>query len=619
MPSGKPSANAIKAGEAFVELSADDAGFVRGLERIKNRLSRMGGLLRNTGLATAAAGAALLAPLVGSFTAAIKHADRMQDIADRTDSTSEAVSRLAYAADLSASSIEDVELGNKTLVKSAVAAQRGSKGQAAAFEQMGVSAGEFLEMPMDERFVLLAKTLEELDDPLERSTFLLNTLGKSASTLLPLLSGGADGLKALFDEAERSGQVVNSDDAKRSAAAMDLIDKAMKEVKATIFEIGLAFLGFGDDLKQSGDILATYLRQIREWVKNNKEVVRIVAIVAAVLIGAGLAAIVFGLAASGVSAIVSVLSGALTVLIGLFTVIKVVMLAIASPIGLIAALIVGLVVVILQATGLLDRFIGGVKNTFSGLGKMWSETFGGIVKAIQAGKLEMAWNLVIGGLESTYLTFLKNFKNNWFNFAGYFINTIAFAIAYVRMLFVKLWAWLRTALVDVLETVAKPVAEVTDFLNITDGKAKQIERIAKTARDNIKKDAEEDILKVDKEEQARLDKRNAEHMKEMRDLQQRINLIEAARKHILDMLNAPEIVDVGGGGLPVAPMPRRKRAGLVDQLGDSVQGLFQSADFRGVLGLGGPNTMAQKNLDKLEDIDVTLREIRDKIEINQFT
>ena len=69
--------------------------------------------------------------------------------------------------------------------------------------------------------------------------------------------------------------------------------------------------------------------------------------------------------------------------------------------------------------------------------------------------------------------------------------------------------------------------------------------------------------------------------------------------------------------LPVAPFPRVKGArSIEDSLGDSVRGLFQSADFQGALGLGPANSYAKQQLDTQQAIVTEIKGLRTDIQNN---
>lgn len=609
------SKEAIKAGEAFVELSADDSRVTEVLSRFTNRLHKLGSNLRATGLSLAASGTLLTAPLAATFAGFISHADKLQDVADRMNTTTEAVSKLSYAADFSASSIEDVEAADRKLTQSAVAASRGSVEQSQAFAKLGLSAESFLEMSPDERFVQIAAAIEGIDSPLERSRLLFGVLGESASKLLPLLANGAEGLKELYQQAEDSGSIVSSEDAKKSAALMDMFDKALREVKNTLYAVGAAFLGFTDDVKGGSQSLSKFLKGIRDWIKDNQTLIVTVGAIGAALTVAGGLLIAFGLIASGVATGIT----ALTAVVTLFgTVATGVFAAITSPIGICVALIAGLTAAFLTLTEAGRGIASSISATFASIGDTVKATFGTIVAAIKAGRIDVAWKVVGLGLLAIWQDVIAQLLERWHHFTNLFTDAFRNAIAAIRQAWVKASAWIQEKLINLLEVSIIPILEASDWVGITDNKVGEMENRIRKSRETIQRDKSESLKDIDAEGQAAKDAeltRQANRVKEYTD--RRDDLRRQIAELNAEVAKQPEAVpDVNR-----APMPHLPGRGesLMSQLGQSVKGVFQSADYRGALALGRPNSDAKDQLRKLTDIDLVLNKIHNKIEPGTFT
>lgn len=700
------SADAIKAGRAFVEISADDKKFNSTLDRIVKRFHGIGVALQQTGKTFALSGAAILAPLGGAFLSAIKHADKIQDIADRMETTTEAVSKLGYAADLSAASLEDVEAANRILTKSAVAAAGGAKDQAAMFDKLGISAAEFLAVPVDERFLRIAEGLEKIDDPLERSQFLLALFGKQATTVIPLLSEGADGLRKLFEEAEKTGSVLRGEDGKKAAKIADLMDRAWKEVKNTIFEVGLSYLGFTDDLTQSSETFSKTLKNIRDWIRDNRQLIATITLLGAALVVTGITMLLLGTLFKG-------LATAGTVLIGVLKLLKIVGLAtwaaLLSPLIAIVGAIAAIVIIAGSLTGKLGNFFKGFGDTFRSIGNTFGMMWNGIIAALRKGEFEKAWKIVQLGMYAIFLDVVLLLRAKWNDFTNYFRDIFRDAILSVERVLLEFVRFIQvnflkavTALADAANAVTgifsevfkgeparpteKQLQQMQDLLlaqKELPGAIKETSAALKQQQDILAKFAgmtEDQIYDMDKTREAwvkysqakerafNLDKKLQEQTKKLdriplelkalragrdlidtgpllqaqkdidTDINQRIKDIETGDKRerelrdkaqderlkgireerdatkkaiqdILDELNKPAVEP---GGLPIAPFPRVK--GELDKsFGDSVKGLFESADFRQTLSLGPANTYAQDQLNTQKDMLGELRGINSKL------
>ena len=89
----------------------------------------------------------------------------LQDVADRTGASTEALSQLRYAAEQSGSNLEAVEKGMRKLGDVTTQASNGSKTAAAALESVGLSASQLMSMSVEDRFLAVAEGISKIEDP----------------------------------------------------------------------------------------------------------------------------------------------------------------------------------------------------------------------------------------------------------------------------------------------------------------------------------------------------------------------------------------------------------------------------------------------------------------------
>lgn len=612
------SGDAIKAGEAFVELNADDRKFRDILDKNSARFRKFAAGLRNVGIGAVAVGSTILAPLVGATVQSLKLLDSIQDISDRTNSSAESVSRLAYAAKLSATSIEEVEAANKILTRSALAAKDGAEDQADAFKKMGISADAFLELEMDDKFLRIAQGLDQLNTQEEKSRFLTALLGKNAASLLPLLANGADGLRDLFKEAEELGAVVRSDDAKKAAATMDKFDKVMTSLKSTIIEVGLSVLTLGDNTEDGLKTVMMYLKMARDWIKENKKLVAAIALVGGALVIAGIAGVALGF----------IISGLVVVFKGFLLILSIVAVAF-SPIGVIVlAIAAGIVVLVYQIRTLGKAFFETTeigKKLAEVLGRRFREmadifklAFEGIGAALLKGDFSIIEKILTKTFDIAWAQIKLLSFEAIISIINFFLEGFDSAVAVVKTYWismltaVKVFALkLLSDIIDRVNLIAKAQAKllkevgidvkldiITDPINDLVVKLRQ--EIHNIEKDGIKLKAEV-IGEVEKEKERRkvitdfaIRDMEEKIAKNKQDLQK---LVEEAK------LRPPEEKK-----LPVAPMPhaapKHDRFGRpirleenINRLGDSAKGVFSSADYQGSLALGEANSYAKRQLD----------------------
>jgi hypothetical protein len=139
---GGGGSSAIKAGEAFIEIYANDISVRKTLAYTVDSIKAVGARLRQIGVASIAAGTAILAPIVASFIGAVEQATSINKLATALNATSEGTSALAYAAKQSGIELEDLRQIAFKLNKAVLDANEGATAQATAFAQMDAAAGK---------------------------------------------------------------------------------------------------------------------------------------------------------------------------------------------------------------------------------------------------------------------------------------------------------------------------------------------------------------------------------------------------------------------------------------------------------------------------------------------
>jgi len=377
-------------GRAFVEIGTKlGPQFEAGLKAAGSKLKSFGAGIAGIGAGLSAAAASVLAPLTAAVFEFAAAGDQLNKMAARTGVAVEALSALKFAAEQSGSSIEELETGIKRMQRAIADAQNGSKSAADALARVGLSVDDLIGLSPEEQFVAIADALSNVADATTRAALAQQLFGRSGTMLLPLINGGAAGIRALTDEAEELGIVMSTEAAQAAADFTDAWNRGKQSVLGLSREIAAAVIPSFTALVET---VRPFIGMAIEWIKNNQRlVVGIVAVVAAVG-AAGVALTTLGgiIAAAGVA--VSALGSAVAF--------------IASPIGLMVVAITaatvavaGLIVWVVKASGILD-----------GLGSIFGETFGGIIGALQSGDLEAAGEIAVLGLQALWARVWTNIQ-----------------------------------------------------------------------------------------------------------------------------------------------------------------------------------------------------------------
>lgn len=211
-------------GSLTVDVIAKVGGFTKGMSQaerqadksskeIERRLKKLGkGIDAAFQLAAAGVVAATTA-IVASVKAAVDRADDLSKTAQKIGITTEALSALAYAAQLADVDLGTLQGGLARLTKFQSEAAQGTEKNVALFEALGISFQNVdgTLRNTEEVFRDFAKVFEALPDGANKTALALDVFGKSGANLIPLLNGGAEGLDEMREKAERLGIVVSGE------------------------------------------------------------------------------------------------------------------------------------------------------------------------------------------------------------------------------------------------------------------------------------------------------------------------------------------------------------------------------------------------------------------------
>lgn len=224
-------ANAAIIGALKVILGTDNAALEKGFDAAESRISKFGG---GVGIAATAIAGALTAMAVGvslKIDGMLEKADKFGKLAQSAGMPVEQFSKLAYAADLSDVSVEQLGTSMGKLSKNMSAVAGGATGPAAeAFKAMGIQVTNTDGTLRASGDVLadIAGKFKGYEDGAAKTALAIALFGKSGADMIPLLNQGRDGLRQAADEAERYGVVIDE----KTARAAEGFNDNMKRMHA---------------------------------------------------------------------------------------------------------------------------------------------------------------------------------------------------------------------------------------------------------------------------------------------------------------------------------------------------------------------------------------------------
>lgn len=226
-------------------LSTDASGAIRGIKTVEDGLegvdkkaksvegalkAAFGGayfekLLSPAGAATAAIGAATVAigasvkAIADATVAAAAYGGKLADLGAKTGIETEALQRLTQAGRLTGTSLESMAAGVSKMQRALVETPQ-------AFNAVGLSAANLIQMQPDQAFARIASEIARIKNPAERAAAAIEIFGKSGAELLPVLTSN---LALAGNEAERLGMVLSGE----TVAALDEFGDRADTLKAT--------------------------------------------------------------------------------------------------------------------------------------------------------------------------------------------------------------------------------------------------------------------------------------------------------------------------------------------------------------------------------------------------
>lgn len=219
-------------GALRVVLGADTAALDKGLKDSQANVTAFGNAVQ-IGLAAVATAAIAAAGALGiAIKGAIDTADQLNKMSQSTGLSTEQLSKLNYAAELSDISTESLGKSMGKLSKALVSAGTDGAGTAGrAFAAMGIevkNASDGSLRSSGDVILDLADKFSGYKDGAEKTSLAIQLFGKAGAAMIPLLNQGRDGLQEAGDEAAKFGLVLDKNTTMAAEAFNDNLKKMDK-------------------------------------------------------------------------------------------------------------------------------------------------------------------------------------------------------------------------------------------------------------------------------------------------------------------------------------------------------------------------------------------------------
>lgn len=456
-----PSAQAIRAGAAYVELYTKDSRLVRGLARASKRLQAFGAGVRAMGLRVAAAGAAMLAPLLGAAKLFASTGDQLDKMRARTGFSAQALSELGFAAEQGGASIDQLDRSLAAMARFSVMVERGLKTSTDLLDMLGVSVEQFKQASPEERFKLLAEAISKIEDPSLRAGIALNVFGRSGRELLPMLAGGRASIEALQEEARRLGITMSDEDATSAAELTDALNRLKRQLQAIVVQIGAALAPVLTEMQKN---IAPLISSAIKWIKENKTLVVTIFKIAAAVVAAGVGLIILGTLISSIGAVIGGLVSVIGAVGTAIAILGKIIALLLTPIGLVVVAVVALGGYLLYASGLGAKALAWLGERFQVLKDDALAAWKGISDALAAGDIGLAAKILWLTLKMEWKRGIHFLNGLWIKAKTFFLSLWTDAVYGLAKFINDAWAGIEVAWAETVGFLADAWSVFTNLL-----------------------------------------------------------------------------------------------------------------------------------------------------------
>jgi hypothetical protein len=202
----------------------------------------------------------------GIVTEVAKAGDALDKMAHRTGIAFRTLQDFSHAAELSGASLTDVEMSIKRLQASQADAAFGLQTYTREFDRLGVTIKDEEGKFKDTTQLLLevADGMQGLETDTERTAVAVKLLGRSGTTLIPLLKQGSGAIREMMGEVEALGGVMDKDLREASVLFIDNQQRIAMVTQGVKFAIGSVLL----------PVINRGVNAFLKWWKINGKIIR---------------------------------------------------------------------------------------------------------------------------------------------------------------------------------------------------------------------------------------------------------------------------------------------------------------------------------------------------------
>ena len=256
------------------KIGADVKDFDKAMKGMSAKFKQHGEKFKKVGKGMTIAGAAIVGTVGLMLKKYGEAGDAVHKMALRTGFSTEALSELKYAAEISGGSLSGLEKGIKKMASSIGEANLGLKTYTDAFALIGIEVSELAGLNPEEQFFKIAEGIAAIVDPTERAYAAQKLLGRAGTELLPLFAEGVEGMEALRKKAKDLGYSFDQEAADGAARLVD----AQTSLKTSVAGLGISISQtLSPHISKLTENLADTIGKISAWIKEHPKLTGIIA------------------------------------------------------------------------------------------------------------------------------------------------------------------------------------------------------------------------------------------------------------------------------------------------------------------------------------------------------
>ena len=222
--------------------------------------------VKTTIFAVGAAAVGAAASMFGLAKNAADFADKIQDTAWAVGISNEFLQKLGHAAKLSGADIDTAANGMRILSRVMFDANRGLAESKEAFEAIGVqitdSNGKLRDT--DTVFYEVSQAFSRMENGADKTALSMKLFGRSGAQLIPLMNSGADGIKAMGQEAEDLGLIMDDVSIQAGSDFNDNLDRLTGTISGLARSIGAGLF----------PVISDIMISMKEWIVANRDLIK---------------------------------------------------------------------------------------------------------------------------------------------------------------------------------------------------------------------------------------------------------------------------------------------------------------------------------------------------------